>query len=286
MAFSNFSVFAGDERPLSPGKLPPGYSLLGDLGHHYDPNQPRVPKGQPDGGQWTRVGAGAWTRVAANEPPEWPPDKLPGIGHNRPPVDPPPEPPPGSTSPPPRRTPPADRIRGGGAWLGELFKGLQDLLEGYAAEHAPADLFGYRKGLEEDTIAAGRVDGRPFIGVSSKFGITYTTADRLAAMRLRDEMSRKYDRVRRINNVGYKPNDVFFHAETTLLLRAARAFGGSLQGRTVFIYSNRPMCSGCGTLLPLIGAELGNPTVVFSDYDSGNVNIMRYGKWVCKWSAK
>jgi hypothetical protein len=253
--------------------------------HHYDPNQPRVPKGNPDGGQWTRVGSRAWTRLAANEP-EWLSDTPPSIGHNRPPADTPREPPRGSTNPPLRRSQTTDRVRGGGAWLGELFKGLQDLLEGYAAEHAHVDLFGYKKGLEEGTISAGRVDGRPFIGVNSKFGVTYTTADRLAAIRLRDEMSRKYDQVQRQGNKGYKPNDVFFHAETTLLLRAARAFGGSLQGRTVFIYSNRPMCSGCGTLLPLIGAELGNPTVVFSDYEGGNLNIMRDGKWVYKWSAK
>ncbi len=171
-------------------------------------------------------------------------------------------------------------------WLGELFKGLQDLLERYAAEHAHVDLFGYRKGLEEGTIAAGRVDGRPFIGVNSKFGITYATADRLAAERLRDGMIGKYDQVRRNNNIGYKPNDVFFHAETTLLLRAAKVFGGSLKGKVIFIYSSRPMCPGCGTLLPLIGRELENPTVVFSDYDRGDISIMRDGKWIYEWSAK
>jgi hypothetical protein len=29
-----------------------------DLGHHYDPNQPRVPAGHSDGGRWTRGGGG------------------------------------------------------------------------------------------------------------------------------------------------------------------------------------------------------------------------------------
>jgi hypothetical protein len=34
--------------------------------HHYDPNQPRVPPGNPDGGQWTSSGR---VRLAANTPP-------------------------------------------------------------------------------------------------------------------------------------------------------------------------------------------------------------------------
>jgi hypothetical protein len=34
---------------------------------HYNPNQPRVPGGHPDGGQWTSGGAGAGTRIAAGE---------------------------------------------------------------------------------------------------------------------------------------------------------------------------------------------------------------------------
>lgn len=44
----------------------------------YNPNQPRVPAGGREGGQWTSEGTlGTPTRLAA---------KLPGIGHNKPPV--------------------------------------------------------------------------------------------------------------------------------------------------------------------------------------------------------
>jgi hypothetical protein len=50
---SNFSVFAGPGRLSAAHKSPPGYSPLGALGRHYDQNQPRVPAGHPDGGQWT-----------------------------------------------------------------------------------------------------------------------------------------------------------------------------------------------------------------------------------------
>jgi hypothetical protein len=35
----------------------------------YDPNQPRVPKGNPDGGRWTSDGRGAGIQVAAEKPP-------------------------------------------------------------------------------------------------------------------------------------------------------------------------------------------------------------------------
>jgi len=36
--------------------------------YNFDPAQPRVPAGNPDGGQWTRTGGNGLVRVAANEP--------------------------------------------------------------------------------------------------------------------------------------------------------------------------------------------------------------------------
>ncbi|ETR76399.1 hypothetical protein X566_15620 [Afipia sp. P52-10] len=48
---------------------------------HYNPNQPRVPRGNPDGGEWTAAGGGSganregWIQVAQVGAP-------PGIGHN------------------------------------------------------------------------------------------------------------------------------------------------------------------------------------------------------------
>jgi hypothetical protein len=59
MAFHPFSTLAGDGRAASRAPTPGNFSLLQDLGrpgHHYDPGQPRVPAGHPDGGQWTRLG--------------------------------------------------------------------------------------------------------------------------------------------------------------------------------------------------------------------------------------
>lgn len=66
MACHPFSSLAGHAQ--SDGHATPreNFSFLGDLGnpgHHYDPNQPRVPAGHPDGGQWTRIGGQVGARV-------------------------------------------------------------------------------------------------------------------------------------------------------------------------------------------------------------------------------
>jgi hypothetical protein len=82
-------------------------------------DQPRVPAGNPDGGQWTTEGVqGSPTRLAGD---------IPGIGHNRPPVEVPP------TQPPSRRrlnelirtlaklaAPVALLIQSGATWLQEF----------------------------------------------------------------------------------------------------------------------------------------------------------------------
>jgi hypothetical protein len=52
LAFSEFLALS-----RQPGVQP--YPHSGHLRHHYDPNQPRIPPGHPDGGQWTREGHGA-----------------------------------------------------------------------------------------------------------------------------------------------------------------------------------------------------------------------------------
>jgi hypothetical protein len=47
------------------------HQLESALKANFDPNQPRVPAGNPDGGQWTRVGvssAAAGSQLAQNVP--------------------------------------------------------------------------------------------------------------------------------------------------------------------------------------------------------------------------
>jgi hypothetical protein len=95
---------------------------------------------------------------------------------------------------------------------------------------------------------------------------------------LRDTLVKSYRATMNTANIGRFPNDALFHAETTCLLRAARASGGTLAGQTVEVHVDREMCPSCKKVLPLIGLELGNPMVTFID-PSGRVRTMRNGTW-------
>ena len=44
------------------------------------------------------------------------------------------------------------------------------------------------------------------------------------------------------DNIGRYPNNAVFHAEATCLLRAARANGGTLAGKTIDVTVDREMC--------------------------------------------
>jgi hypothetical protein len=63
------------------------------------------------------------------------------------------------------------------------------------------------------------------------------------------------------------PLNAFYHAETNVLLRAARQHGGSLAGRTLEVFGDAKLCNNCQEILPYVGLELGNPTVTFVEPD-------------------
>ena len=94
---------------------------------------------------------------------------------------------------------------------------------------------------------------------------TYGDDDRSAAMQYLDILIRKYPEVMNTDNITQKPNDALFHAEATLLLRAAAENGGTLGGKTLEVYVDRPICWSCRRMLPYLAYELGNPTVIFTD---------------------
>lgn len=108
---------------------------------------------------------------------------------------------------------------------------------------------------------------------------TYTTRDQRTAQIAVQELVAKYPRIMKRKNIGHKPNDALYHAEATMLLRAARANRGILCGRQFEVHTNRPMCRSCKTVLPKLGRELGNPTVTFVD-PSGLRRTMHNGKWI------
>ena len=94
---------------------------------------------------------------------------------------------------------------------------------------------------------------------------------------MREVLLRKYPDLRGSND-GEAPMDALYHAETNVLLRAAREHGGSLAGRTLEVITDNPMCNSCPYILPKVGLELGNPTVTFVDR-RGHARTMRNGQW-------
>lgn len=77
---------------------------------------------------------------------------------------------------------------------------------------------------------------------------------------------------------GHMPDNAVFHAEATVLLRAAVANGGALAGKSLDVRLTRPLCHSCEKVLPLAGLELGNPTVTFTD-NNGVARTIRDGAW-------
>jgi hypothetical protein len=246
--FSDFSVFSG--RPLAHEGWQHGRG-----GGHFDPNQPRVPKGHPGGGQWTddgRGGGGASDqpiRLASNDPPERLPTRR------------------GPNVPAPRSP------RGGGGLLGLLIRlGLQ-AIDRYLEENRRPDLVGGgsdnvtasgRPGEGKSTVAVTWINNREIVGTNSGFH-RYSVEDYLTARELRDTLIRETRGIMNPTNIGGYPNDGVFHAETTALLRAAKANGGTLAGKTLEIVVNGQMCPSCIRILPSVATQLGNPTLYFTD---------------------
>jgi hypothetical protein len=200
----------------------------------FNPNQPRVPAGNPDGGQWTSEGGSTRVRLAVG-----------------------------------------DKPRLGRASLAILaLEAAKRLIEAYRSENFLRDLFGNNDG----TVATTTINGTNILGPSSGLA-TYTDQDDIAAMELRDTLLEKYPDVLTADNIGRRPNDALFHAETTVLLRAARENGGSLAGQTLEVFVDRPMCRSCDLVLPYVGWELGNPTVTFVG-PTGLRKTMRNGRWL------
>ena len=148
-----------------------------------------------------------------------------------------------------------------------------NVIKAYRSENGLWDLFGRQLG----TVASTTIDGKTIFGSNSK-SPTYSDADFREAETLRTALAEKYPDIFSRENIGQRPAEALFHAETTVLLRAARANGGTLAGREIEVFVDRQMCWSCGHLLPLVGQELGNPTVTFVG-PRGARKIMRDGRW-------
>jgi hypothetical protein len=170
----------------------------------------------------------------------------------------------------------ADKPRPGGR--GFIAIAVQLALRAIAAYRSKErlwDLFGNK---ERSAIAVTTIDGEDVFGANSR-SRAYTSDDFAAARKLRDVMVKKYPTKFNVENLGKAPNNALFHAETTVLLRAAERAGGTLAGRTLTIYGDTQVCPNCKQVLPYVGLELGNPTVTFVDPD-GSIKTMRDGSWI------
>ena len=105
-----------------PGFEPPFVHALLEGKANFSPGQPRVPKGNPDGGQWTDEGGGSGDNLGAmgdSDEGGGGNDSPPGIGHNEgPPLDPP--------DIPQRRPPSASEknafLKSAAYWLAKAFR--------------------------------------------------------------------------------------------------------------------------------------------------------------------
>jgi hypothetical protein len=207
---------------------------VGNRRRGYDPTQPRVPAGHPDGGQWTDDHNWIGTRFAAAEFPPISPGRIMG------------------------------RI---------ALQRARRLIDAFRSENMLQDLFGRRVGA----VTMTEIDGKVIFGSNSSLP-GYKSIDQAEADNLRAILLQKYPEFAKLPNIGEMPLDALYHAETNVLLRAARELGGSLAGRTIEVVGDKPMCNRCPRILPKVGLELGNPTVTFTG-PGGARKTMRDGKW-------
>jgi hypothetical protein len=163
---------------------------------------------------------------------------------------------------------------GPGAAVAIALKLAKRLIEAYRSENGLWDLLGDKRG----TVAVTNIDGTNVFGSNSK-SPTYTSADEAAALSLRNILVEKYPETFRAGHLGQMPKDALFHAETTVLLRAALKAGGTLAGRALTVHVDGKLCNNCEAVLPYVGLELGNPTVTFID-PKGLTKTMRSGGWL------
>jgi hypothetical protein len=182
-----------------------------------------------------------------------------GIGGNRGPL----------LEPSPRGAPLSPRVFDGGAWI-----------DAYRSINNMPDLFG-RPDWQQDkgTVAVGKIDGQVYFGVNSG-APGYSDIDWNRATATRDDLADKYPDIMKKANIGWVPNNALFHAESTILLRAATDSGGSLANRSIEIQVDREVCYSCGEVLTKLGLQLGDPYVVYVERDTGVRNAMWNGKWL------
>lgn len=79
-------------------------------------------------------------------------------------------------------------------------------------------------GVKEGTVTYTEINNAALYGINSD-SPEYKDRDMIAAEQLRGELIARYPQAMARENIGQLPNNAVFHAETTVLLRAARENG-------------------------------------------------------------
>ncbi len=155
------------------------------------------------------------------------------------------------------------------------------LIDAFRSENGLWDLFGRRDGA----VTVTTIDGKDIYGSNSGLPM-YRAFDRTETDNLRSNLlekcphlREKYPHLADRDKVGEMPLNALDHAETNVLLRAAREHGGSLAGRTLEVFGDTRLCNNCDVVLPYVGLEVGNPTVTFVG-PRGERRTMRDGRWI------
>lgn len=140
------------------------------------------------------------------------------------------------------------------------------------------DLLDFPRPPEWDTVAVGIVNTKVEFGINSD-APGYDAADRAEADKYRDILVKNHPNVMKVANAGWKPNDSLYHAESTILLRAMKKNRGTLAGLRLEVFVDNPPCWSCQKVLPLLGLELGNPTVTYINTRNGERWLLRDGRF-------
>jgi hypothetical protein len=159
------------------------------------------------------------------------------------------------------------RVFDGGAWI-DVYRTINNVPNLFGEPAWPRN---------EGTVAVAEIDGSIYFGVNRE-APGYTLSDYADANERRWKLINRYPNLMATVNIGQFPNNALYHAEATILMRSAR--GKSLFDQTFEIHVDRPLCPSCEMVMPLLGLELGNPTVTFVNTRNGVRNTMRNGRWL------
>jgi hypothetical protein len=149
-------------------------------------------------------------------------------------------------------------------------------IEAYRSENLLYGLFDNKRG----SVSLTTIDGKDIFG-TNRGSQLWDRSDEQDWRRLRDIIAEKYPELAK-ENLGELPLNALTHSEVNVLLRTAREHGGSLAGRNIDVFTDKPMCTSCPIVLPYVTRELGNPTVTYTyvgPKGPGKSRTIENGEW-------